>query len=146
MKALDERLKKAYQDYLSTVKSNIAVEQFLKTLPPEMPYPSSGSIYEDMAFLYFNFEDVEELEIYILPSLSTLLNVKWEKEVNGTQVVYKCDFITDKEFQIYLRLNLLPSDTCQILKVPTGKTRMVSKTVDVEEMVYEYVVDCKEDN
>ncbi|MBU0791965.1 MAG: hypothetical protein KKC55_16075, partial [Gammaproteobacteria bacterium] len=89
---------------------------------------------------------VDDFELNIMPKLSDALGVRWSRIVNSDNLTYSSDLDDEYSdgYRIYLNVTVKVSDTCTIIKRGTGKTKTVSKYVEVEVEEFEYVVDCSE--
>ena len=141
MKPLEERIRERIKSFKNTIKTEKAIEDTVITLQEIFKDEIIGSVYERMAMLYVSFDDLEMLESDILPLLSNKLKCKWEKQIGKQQVSYATSFWTN-EVPIYLTIHCNPTNSCRIIAVPTGKTKIVTRTVQVEEPEYEYLINC----
>lgn len=142
---LGKRLSKEYNSYRQLVKAHVALDNFLACLPNHIPAPKSISVYSDILYVYYATSDVDGLEIDIIPALSDLFNLKWDKVVQSTYIEYKADAKVDG-FTFNLKFTLIPEGTCQIVKHNTGRIKKTSQWLEVSlpEIVYE--VTCSEED
>jgi len=141
MEPLKERIKKRVKWFKNVIRTEKAIEDVITTIQNLTSQEVIGSVYEQMAMLYVYLDDVEELESSILPSLSEVLKCKWEKRIDKQQVSYDTSFWTNG-VPVYLTIHCKPTNSCQIIAVPTGKTKVVTRTIQVEEPEFEYIIDC----
>ena len=108
--------------------------------------PDSISPYSNCVYVYLYIKDIEEAEMRIIPALSEVFEYgKWKSFVDEDSVSYEADF-DSFGYSIYIRLHWreINKDTCSIMAFPTGKTRKVSKIIEIDEPVMEYKINCSE--
>ena len=108
--------------------------------------PDSISPYSDCLYVYVYVKDVEEAEMRIIPALSEVFEYgKWKSFVDEDSVSYEADF---DSFGYRIHVNIywkeIKEGTCSILAFPTGKTRKISKLIEIDEPIMEFKVQCSE--
>lgn len=144
MSNLIEELEEAKSEYdrkVKRTKMKYKIVYFLeKTLDLKdvkiVTYPSTYS-----SEVIFESKDCERVELEIIPAISELFGGGWKKEVNESRILYIKEV---KLYGIYITIfvKYIISDACEIRKIPTGKTKRVSKYYEIDEPEYEYVVNC----
>lgn len=151
MKIYRDELKTELKDYHSRIYSTklsygvaIALSSLVDHTKISGPYVSLNG-----GSLYITLHNPEFTELELIPAISDMFDTKWSKYVVDTGFNYSTSFNIKtglKEcylMSIHILLNL--SDSCEIKKVPTGKTVQVSKYVDVTELEYDTVISCAGD-
>jgi len=145
MKPLKERIRERAKELKELIKVEKAIERIVPTFEKSLDCEAVCSVYSRMAVAYLHFDDPEVLEEKILPWLSETFQCKWEKRVDKEQIVYTTT-VRVNEIPIYVTIYCRPTNSCQIIAIPTGKTKTVTRTVQVEEPEYEYLVNCGGDS
>ena len=142
---LKERIKKEKEAYESILSKHNKVEQIIRLIPKKFHEKADLRIYSDGAtFLIISLTDPFETELELVPLLSSALNIKWSKEVSAHEMSYYTWLLHENEISAYITIRLNLSDSCLVEKVATGRTKLVSQTVQVEVPEFTYVINCAE--
>ena len=145
MKPLKERIRERAKELKELIKVEKAIDRVVPTFEKSLDCEAVCSVYSRTALVYLYFDNPEVLEEKILPQLSKTFQCKWEKRVDKEQIVYTTTVHSSK-IPIYVTIYCQPTNSCQIIAIPTGKTKTVTRTVQVEEPEYEYLVNCGGDS
>lgn len=141
VKTLKERLHEESETYRKNIAGQITFQEFLDKIPLSVEVVGV-TVYSDMGRIYINSPSIEHTEMVILPQLTDAFNVKWKRIVSEDKVNYIADIFN--KYHLYIYISVIPEDSCEIIKVPTGKTKKVKREVWVEEQEFETVVNCRE--
>jgi len=141
---LKDRLLKREKVYKKLVNNEKILNDFIGTLPYNLDKSKlSATVYDHALFLYIYdvISNIEDIEINLIPIISTFTNAKWRKTVNEFSVLYSLNTIYSK-ISLYIFISAQFSDLCTVTKIPTGKTMLISKSINVEEPEYEIIYNC----
>ena len=139
---LEERKAERTRAYERDLEKEELFEEFLQKVTKVLPREDlEGAIYSFSGEVNYEVNDAEKVELEILPKISELFDIRWNRYVTENYVEYITR--TDhRDIDFLIKIILHPEDSCRIKKVPTGKTEIIRKTVEIEVPEYEYVVDC----
>uniref|UniRef100_A0A6M3XMZ9 Uncharacterized protein n=1 Tax=viral metagenome TaxID=1070528 RepID=A0A6M3XMZ9_9ZZZZ len=143
MKSLKERLKGRKKDYARIVASEYVAEIIIEKITPILP-DINVIIYPDNIYVYISVKDIEDFEESSISELSSLFDLKWDRSIEKDTISYY-SYIEKYKRIISLTVSAKPTDSCKIIRIPTGKTKQVVKTITVEEAEFEYLVKCSDD-
>jgi hypothetical protein len=151
MKSLEERLSERKAIYDKLVQAELWADEAAGLLGEIVPLAKVDvSVYESGAYFYINAESIEEAELDFIPSMSEKFGLKWRKDVSSSYAYPRTLVITyhvhlyGYKPNFYLCFMVTPTieDSCIMQKIPTGRTIMRQKYVEVEEPEYEYAMHC----
>lgn len=141
MKTLKERLKDRAKEYRRLITTEREAERLLEYFPNKEAV--AISVYSDIVNFHL-ITDLETAELDLIPRLSKDFGSKWTKEVNSNKITYQLSALIRKVF-VTVVIHVYLGEACHIVAVPTGKTKKVFKTVEVEEPEMEFQVNCVEE-
>lgn len=99
-----------------------------------------------MAYLYYSTHDVDSIELTLIPKLSELFEVKWERDIRNESIAYYT-YIVDNSWKLYLSITAIitKESKCTIKQIPTGQVRMMTKLIEVEVPEFVTIIECHED-
>ena len=146
--SLDERIKERNATHKKFLLNEHKVQPYIDKLFTILPKDSDSllNMYINEAYIHVSLEDVEEFEEKLITPISEAFDISWKREVESDEVKHSADLAIEAgSFTIYLIVRSKPTNSCRITKIPTGRTRQVSKVVYVEESEFDYVVECSDD-
>ena len=145
IETLNERMQKRLDAYIKILNAEKKSQEIIDKILPLFPQDIhiNSVTYTNLLYLYIYPKDIINFELSIISKISNLFNLKWEKRVEKDEISY----IGNVEFPISTRIEVkfYSSDACKIEAIPTGKVKKVVKEISVDEMQYDYVVNCEED-
>ena len=148
MKSLEERIADRVLEHEKILKAEHKLQNFLDRLIPALQSSDviTGSAYNDNAFVYVSVDSLEDFEEHTINRLSDHFKMNWKREIDDFEVTYSPESkLILNDYYIFLTIRATPTDSCKIVKVPTGKIVKISKYMEVEEAEYEYLVECSDD-
>ena len=148
MQNLTERIKireKIYEEY---IKSEYLLENEMGWLGDIIPYEKvEVFVGTKMITIDYSSDDIEEIELKIVPAVSEHLHKSWTKDISAHQVVYRTNWrlgASDKHtgIGIALIISFWPDNTCRIRQVATGRKIKKIQTVELELPEVTYEIDC----
>lgn len=146
---LSERLKIVNAEHHQMVASHKKCEFYADIIEEAIGITKEKlreSVYDSMAYLYYSTEDLDSIELTLIPKLSDTFNTKWKRTIEQTTVTYWTDFCDDDGWALYLCIvaNISNNSLCTIKKIPTGRTIKKTKQIEYEVQEFETIISCKE--
>lgn len=133
-------------DYHTMVRANQKAQRHLdklrKLFPEDLRSRFSINVYNGSCFIYGPDMKLDTFEDeYMLP-ITMKFKCKWDRKISEASVTYNTEFFAN-DAMVYMTFRCDPVEgVCEILRVETGRTKKVSKYVEVEEPEVEYLVKC----
>ncbi len=146
---LSDRLNKHKQEYKNNIADELIIEKLLFECPSLYGHKlyNSTSIFKNKIYLtlyLYSIELLDEIFLDVVPEISKF-SKNWKVSIEDESITLTNIFNIDNR-TISLTINYIQHDSnsCKIVKIPTGRMVKKTKYIEIDELEYKTVVECLE--